>query len=77
MELLMKRRRQDVQDQYDECSAAAAGKAQSLVRAADVAVRAAERDARRYARESVEIFILAAQRTTTTGTGEDVDWPRA
>uniref|UniRef100_A0A914UW43 GCF C-terminal domain-containing protein n=1 Tax=Plectus sambesii TaxID=2011161 RepID=A0A914UW43_9BILA len=46
-EYVIRRRRQDVRDQYDECSAAAAGKAQSFVRTPDVAIRAAEREARR------------------------------
>jgi hypothetical protein len=47
IDYIVKRRRQDIHDQYDECSAAAVGRAQSFVRNTDVALRAAEREARR------------------------------
>lgn len=44
---LRRRRRQDVHDVYDECSAAAAGKNINAMRAPNVTQRAAEREARR------------------------------
>ncbi|KHN84480.1 PAX3- and PAX7-binding protein 1 [Toxocara canis] len=47
---IRKRRRQDVHDVYDECSAAAAGKNINTMRAPNVTQRAAEREARRARR---------------------------
>ncbi|CAJ0928705.1 unnamed protein product, partial [Mesorhabditis belari] len=44
---IIARRRRDIRDSYDECSAAAAGKNIALIKAGDHGVRAAEREARR------------------------------
>ncbi|CAI5438314.1 unnamed protein product [Caenorhabditis angaria] len=44
---LVKRRRQDVRDQYSECSTSAAGKSLNSIKQGDAAIRSAEREARR------------------------------